>query len=89
MAIKQDIIESKFGLNVPNAYIKLAYVSWSDKDKRLIAQFSVWTSATAEADGKEVIEHIPIDVTNLLPQLQALAYAEIKKLSKYNTAINV
>ena len=89
MAIKKTIIDERFGSEFAGAYIKLAYLRWSDVDNKTIGNFSVWSTPTAEAEGKECIEIIEVDLTHLYPKIQEDAYKEIKKLPKYVDAEDV
>jgi hypothetical protein len=89
MAIEQDHVESIHGITVPGAYIKLCFVAWSDVDKILKAQFSVWATPTAEKEGKECIEIITIEIPHMWEDIQAACYMELKKLSEYANSKDV
>ena len=89
MALQKDILSERVGNIVADAYIKFSYLRWSDVDSKVIATFSVTAYSTAESEGKEAITHIDIDETDKFPNLQALMYVEIKKLSEYSDALDV
>ena len=89
MAIKQQVIDARFGSTIPDAYIKFCYMRWSDVDKKCMATFSTWATPTAEAEGLECIETFEIDVTSVFPNIQEDMYKEIKKLTKFKDAIDV
>ena len=89
MALQQDITDSRFGYLAKNAYIKFAYLRWSDVDKRTVATFSIFASKEALESGKEVIENIEIDVTGSFPNIQSQIYAKIKSMPDFASAIDV
>lgn len=90
MAIQQDIMGSRFGTLVPNAYIKFAYMSWSDANMKMTAVYSVWSSEQAKIDGLEVIDTIEVDMPgHMFANIQAEAYREIKALPRFTNAVDV
>jgi len=89
MAIQLDITEEQYGMLIADAYIKFCYLDWSDQTNKVTATFSVWSTPTAEAEGKSCIDHIMVDATALYPKIQEDMYKELKKLDKYKDAIDV
>ena len=89
MAISKDVINKRFGTTVSGAYIKFCYLGWASVTNTAVAHFSVWATPTSEAEGKESIELIEVDVTHLFSKIQTDMYAEIKKLPEYKNALNV
>jgi len=89
MAIKNRVVDTKFGVPVDDAYIKFNYGYWSDKDMEGKLQFSVWATATSEAEGKAALTIIEIPADIIFQGIQAKAYAEIKKHPDYLDAVDV
>ena len=89
MALKKDTPSERLGGTFPDAYIRLAYVRWSDVDMKVIATFSVWASPTAREDGKEALGNIDVDVTDEFPDVQARTYTKAKFDPQLLDAIDV
>lgn len=89
MALQKDIEDDRFGSLVTGAYLKLAYLRWSDADMKVMATVSIFATAEAKAERKECISNIEIDVTDLFPNIQAQLYARIKNDPQFIDAIDV
>jgi len=84
MALEDNVVDDIRGGTYQNAYHKLAQVAWSDINKQVIATFSVFATPTAEAEGKEVVSSIQVDVTDLFPDIQKKIYEKAKLDPAFN-----
>jgi len=89
MAIQKTILGERFNINIPNAYIKLVHVRWSDIDGKVIATFSVWASEAARLADGEAIDTIEIDATAGFPNIEGTLYTRIKALARFSGAVDV
>jgi len=89
MALMIDATDEIRGGTHSDAYHKLAYLRWSDVDNKVMAVLSVFSTATAEAEGKEVISSVELDVTDLFPDIQEKVYGRIKRMNSYTSALDV
>lgn len=90
MALQQEIVDKRFGLNVPGAYIKLVYVSWSDITLQWTAVCSVFASQEASLNESQVIDtlEVQIDTVSGIDPRPAI-YNKIKNLPEFAGAIDV
>ena len=56
---------------------------------KAIATFSIFASAEAMVEGKEVVTNEDVDVTHLFPDIQSMIYAEGKKTPKFKDSKDV
>ena len=93
MALQQNLLISKTGATVDNAYIRFHYAQWSKEWDQLkpegSLQFTVYASEQAFLDGKEMIDFFEIPAGTILQNIEQLAYVELKKHPDYLDAVDV
>lgn len=84
MAIEKTVVEDRFGLQIADAYLKVNFITWDAVTQQWRIEYVVWSSPTAEAEGKEAlsVNRVFVDF-DVLPDLRKTAYEHLKTLPEF------